>query len=90
MGREEAQVAPECCRRSFAASVKDTAARLLEDPTIAPRATAQERMRICESCDRYRSNTQTCEICGCFMPMKTTMANMRCPVDKWLEWTRGN
>lgn len=80
---------PECCRRSFAASIKDTAKRLLEDPTVAPRSVATERMTICESCDRYRQDKQTCEICGCFMPLKTTMANMVCPIDKWLEWKRG-
>ena len=81
---------PDCCRRSFAASIKDTAKRLLEDPTIAPRAVAKERMAICESCDRYRSDSQTCEVCGCFMPLKTASANMRCPVDKWEEWKRGH
>jgi hypothetical protein len=77
---------PECCRRSFAASIKDTARRLLEDPTIAPRAVHNERMRICEGCDRYRKLTQTCEICQCFMPLKTAAANMKCPIDKWSEW----
>ena len=82
--------APECCRRSFAASIKDTARRLLEDPTVAPRAVASERMTVCESCDRYRADSKTCEICGCYMPLKTTMANMKCPIDKWEEWHRGN
>jgi hypothetical protein len=81
---------PECCRRSFAASIKDTAKRLLEDPTIAPRAVAKERMTICEQCDRYREQSQTCEICLCFMPLKTASANMKCPIDKWMEWTRGD
>lgn len=80
--------APECCRRSFAASIKDTAARLLEDPTVAPRAVAAERMAICEGCDRYRQDKRTCEICGCFMPLKTTMANMECPIQKWTVWKR--
>lgn len=82
--------APNCCRRSFAASIRDTAKRLLDDPTIAPRSVSKERMSVCESCDRYRSESQTCEICGCFMPLKTVSANMACPIDKWLEWKRGN
>ena len=80
---------PECCRRSFAASVKDTARRLLEDPTVAPRAVAHERMTICESCDRFTA-AKTCEICQCYMPLKTTMANMKCPIEKWTEWKRGD
>jgi hypothetical protein len=81
---------PDCCRRGFAASIKDTAKRLLEDPTIAPRSVAKDRMAICKSCDRYRSDSQTCEVCGCFMPLKTTAANMRCPIDRWEEWKREN
>ena len=76
---------PDCCRRSFAASIKDTAARLLADPTIAPRAVASQRMGICGECDRFREETKTCEICGCFLPLKTAAANMKCPIDKWTE-----
>ena len=79
---------PECCRRSFAASIKDTAKRLLEDPTVAPRRVASLRMEVCEACDRFVKDKQTCEICLCYMPLKTTMANLRCPLDKWTEWTR--
>ena len=75
----------DCCRRSFAASVRDTAKRLLEDPTVAPRAVATERLSICEGCDRY-TKKKTCEICQCYMPLKTTMANMACPITKWTEW----
>lgn len=82
--------APECCRRSFAASIKDTAKRLLEDPTIAPRAVADERMKICEACDRFKADTKQCEICLCYMPLKTAAANMKCPIDKWTEFKRGN
>jgi hypothetical protein len=81
---------PECCRRSFAASIKDTAKRLLEDPTVAPRRVHLLRMEICESCDRYNAKTETCTLCQCFMPLKTTMANMRCPLDLWTEWKRGD
>jgi hypothetical protein len=77
--------APECCRKSFGSSIKDTAKRLLQDPTIAPRQVAKERMAICESCDFYRSSSQICEQCGCFMPLKTTMSNLKCPIDKWGE-----
>ena len=79
---------PECCRRSFGASIKDTARRLLEDPTVAPRRVALLRMEECEGCEQYNKEKQTCLICGCFMPLKTTMANMKCPLDKWVEWRR--
>ena len=80
--------APECCRRSFAASIKDTAKRILEDPTVAPRRVSLLRMEVCDQCEQYNKDSQTCGICHCFMPLKTTMANMRCPIDKWTEWRR--
>jgi hypothetical protein len=79
----------DCCRRSFAASVRDTAKRLLEDPSIAPRRVSMLRMEICEACDRY-TKASTCEICQCYMPIKTTMANMKCPIDEWTEYKRGD
>jgi hypothetical protein len=80
---------PECCRRSFAASIKDTAKRLLEDPSVAPRFVAAERLATCEGCDRY-TESKSCELCMCYMPLKTTMANMKCPIDKWTEYKRAD
>lgn len=76
----------ECCRRSFGDSLRDTARRLLQNPGIAPRSVAKERMSICEACDRYLPDKMQCSICQCIMPLKTTMSNMRCPLDKWTEY----
>ena len=85
---EDKTANPECCRRSFGASLKDTAARLLADPSVAPRAVHKERMAICEKCDRFNSDIQTCDLCGCFMPLKTTISNMKCPQDLWMEYAK--
>jgi hypothetical protein len=78
----------DCCRRSFAASIRDTAKRLLEDPSIAPRRVASLRMEVCEGCDHYIQDSGQCDICLCYMKLKTTMANMKCPLDKWTEYKR--
>ena len=86
---EEVRDPDDCCRRSFAASVRDTAKRLLEDPSRAPRGVAMMRLGVCEVCDRY-TPAKTCELCQCYMPLKTQMANMKCPLDKWTEWASGN
>jgi len=80
----------ECCRRSFAESLKDTATRLLKDPRPAPESVSQFRMELCEECEHFRANSKMCKICGCYLPLKTQMANMKCPLDKWTEWTSGN
>jgi hypothetical protein len=79
----------ECCRRGFAASIVDTARRMLEDPTVAPRDVAAHRLELCEECDHYTA-AKTCELCKCFMPAKTAMANVKCPIDNWTEYRSGN
>jgi hypothetical protein len=86
MEEDTTQGTEECCKRSFGDSLRDTAKRLLENPRIAPRRVARERMAICEECPRYISEKMQCSICQCIMPLKTTMSNMKCPIDKWAEY----
>ena len=76
----------ECCRRSFAASLKDTAKRLLENPKLAPRKVTAERMEICRACDHFNPVTTQCAQCLCIMSIKTTFSNVKCPIDKWEEY----
>ena len=44
---------------------------------------AEYRLGICNSCEFFRPRPQTCRKCGCFMTLKTTLKNAKCPVDKW-------
>lgn len=50
-----------------------------------PAEEAAARLAICRACDRYKALTQTCEHpdCGCFLPVKTTLATEVCPLGKW-------
>lgn len=41
------------------------------------------RLEICRSCDYYRKKTNQCQLCGCFMKLKTTLENAKCPIGKW-------
>ncbi len=43
----------------------------------------QERWKICQACEHLYKPTDSCRKCGCFMAVKTWMANQRCPVKKW-------
>lgn len=43
----------------------------------------QERMDICLGCDQLIKLTHQCKRCGCFMGLKTKLADARCPVGKW-------
>jgi len=45
--------------------------------------TAKERIKMCESCEYFKSGTRQCGICWCFMDIKTKMENKSCPKDKW-------
>jgi hypothetical protein len=52
----------------------------------APRSTAEEaerRFEICKGCPEIIELTSTCKKCGCFMYMKTKLAEANCPIGKW-------
>jgi len=44
---------------------------------------AKERLEICKSCPEFTKFTSQCKKCGCFMKIKTTMAQATCPLNKW-------
>ena len=44
---------------------------------------AGNRMEICLICERYDSKLKQCKECSCFMPAKTILIAMKCPLDKW-------
>lgn len=41
------------------------------------------RMSICKTCPMFNQRTQQCRKCGCFMKLKTTLQQAKCPIDKW-------
>lgn len=44
----------------------------------------ERRYSICMSCEHFRRTTKQCKKCGCFMTIKTSLANAECPAGKWL------
>ena len=44
---------------------------------------SEYRFNICKSCEWFRPVTQTCRKCGCFMKLKTSLENAKCPIGKW-------
>lgn len=42
-----------------------------------------ERLSVCENCEHYRKITKQCKLCGCFMPLKTSIESASCPDKKW-------
>lgn len=43
----------------------------------------EERLAICNTCEWLRPKTQRCRKCGCFMALKTTLLQAKCPMGKW-------
>jgi hypothetical protein len=82
-------MAEECCRRSFGASLRDSAAEVLKNPKLVSRIERKERLAICHSCDHYIENSDQCDVCLCIMSIKTSFEAMDCPLDKW-EKLNGN
>lgn len=42
-----------------------------------------KRYNICKECEHFRAITKQCKVCSCFMPIKTKMLAMTCPINKW-------
>ena len=61
-----------------------------------------DRLEICKGCEHYRSATKSCgtlgigtwitdgkkkmKLCGCIMPIKTTLRIASCPLNKWTRY----
>jgi DNA primase large subunit len=41
------------------------------------------RYAICQTCENFHSTSKLCMKCGCFMPAKTKLKNVVCPLGKW-------
>jgi hypothetical protein len=43
----------------------------------------EQRLAICNTCPAFRPKTQRCSKCGCFMQLKSTLLQAKCPIGKW-------
>lgn len=41
------------------------------------------RLDICKQCPWLDKRTVRCRKCGCFMTLKSTLKQAKCPIDKW-------
>lgn len=48
----------------------------------------QDRMKICDSCDkkiRITKNIYICDVCGCILQSKNRVKDEECPLGKWKQ-----
>lgn len=43
----------------------------------------EQRLAICNECPFLNKNLVKCKKCGCFMKLKTTLHEAKCPMGKW-------
>lgn len=75
----------ECCRVNFLKSAADSVKRVAQDARMVTAEQKAERLSICVQCEHFNDRQVICKKCGCFLQLKTGFANMRCPIDKWIE-----
>lgn len=63
-------------------SVTKTVEKVMPDIVVDEKI-REERLAICTSCEKFRTKTRTCKVCGCFMDIKTWMPRQKCPMNKW-------
>jgi hypothetical protein len=66
-------------------TLKDIAKGLMkgELPVMAEGELAEERMKMCRVCPHFKSIAHQCDLCGCFLDLKTKLLAASCPIDKW-------
>jgi hypothetical protein len=52
--------------------------------------TAKERLEICYQCENFIPQISMCSLCHCIMPLKTKIADISCPIEKWKRVTESN
>ena len=60
---------------------------------LVPKKISDARFALCEACPHLKKNvpenkagkiqSNTCDLCGCYMPVKVTLKGVFCPANKW-------
>lgn len=53
------------------------------DLDFEPSSMSKKRIQMCKTCDRFQPTFNICLECGCYMPLKTKLKAMSCPIGKW-------
>lgn len=68
----------------MAYSLKDIAKDLIAGKLrLSEDELASERIKVCEQCPHFKKMARQCELCGCFLDLKTKVLHASCPVEKW-------
>jgi len=54
-----------------------------ELPPLAEGVLAEERLKVCSECPHLKKLARQCDLCGCFLDLKTKLLEASCPINKW-------
>lgn len=55
--------------------------KFVENPTIVSQEEQNKRLEICKTCEYFKNNR--CDLCGCYMNLKSKLETSHCPINKW-------
>lgn len=58
--------------------------KLAKRQELTPKPIEEKRQKICDACEHNEHNQ--CQVCTCFIPLKTKFATEKCPKNKWGEY----
>jgi len=67
---------------TFVSSMIQYAASGFENADLS---VSNQRIKICEECPDFIPFNRSCQLCGCYMDLKTKIAASECPLKKWLS-----
>lgn len=59
------------------------AACTLEEELAENKRQGKIKLDICKQCENFNHTTKFCGVCHCFMPAKTRIPGLHCPIEKW-------
>ena len=70
--------------KNLSSSLKNASKALIKGEKVSlSKGEAEARMKICMSCEEYIKEENRCNLCGCYMRVKTKIATEKCPIRKW-------
>lgn len=67
-------------------NIKETVADAkvsLEETWAENKRQGKVKLDICKQCENFNQTTKFCGVCHCFMPAKTRIPGLHCPINKW-------
>ena len=89
--RRRSQKRRRCCGPSLRKQLQNLGAAVVDVMTngIVDTDVSETRLAVCQSCEHLRALNR-CDLCGCFVRLKTVVPHEHCPAHKWAAYDNAN